>query len=92
MIKILQNHNVSKDKLYTKGSVGSICMHQSLLGDHTTGSMVVDIKEKMPTVWITGSSTPCLSIYKPVYFNNIVAPLFLEEEKSLAYWLNTNIY
>ena len=48
MIKILQNHNVSKDKLYTKGSVGSICMHQSLLGDHTTGSMVVDIK-KMPT-------------------------------------------
>ncbi|HNZ77146.1 MAG TPA: carcinine hydrolase/isopenicillin-N N-acyltransferase family protein [Bacilli bacterium] len=87
MIKILQNHNVSKDKLYTKGSVGSICMHQSLLGDHTTGSMVVDIKEKMPTVWITGSSTPCLSIYKPVYFNNIVAPLFLEEEKSLAYWL-----
>lgn len=87
MIKILQSHHGSKNKLYTKGSVGSICMHQSLLGDHTTGSMVVDIKEKMPTIWITGSSTPCLSIYKPVYFNNIVAPLFLEEEKSLSYWL-----
>jgi dipeptidase len=31
-----------RQKLYTKGSVSSVCMHQSLLGDHTTGSMVVD--------------------------------------------------
>ncbi len=87
MITILQSHHTKKDNLYAKGSVGSICMHQSLLGDHTTGSMVVDIKEKMPTIWLTGSSTPCLSIYKPTYFGNLVAPLFVDEEKSLAYWL-----
>ncbi|MDD2493261.1 MAG: carcinine hydrolase/isopenicillin-N N-acyltransferase family protein [Bacilli bacterium] len=87
MIAILQSHNGNLDKLYTKGSVGSICMHQSLLGDHTTGSMVVDIKEVMPTIWLTGSSTPCLAIYKPVYFNHLVAPLFADEAHSLAYWL-----
>lgn len=87
MIAILQSHNGNLNKLYTKGSVGSICMHQSLLGDHTTGSMVVDINEAMPTIWITGSSTPCLAIYKPVYFENAVAPLFIDEKKALAYWL-----
>ncbi|HKM30094.1 MAG TPA: hypothetical protein VJZ51_05015, partial [Bacilli bacterium] len=87
MMVALQSHTVAKPSLYKKGSVGSICMHQSLLGDHTTGSMVVDINQTFPTIWITGSSTPCLAIYKPVYFGNIVAPLFKTEKDSLAYWL-----
>ncbi len=76
-----------RHKLYTKGSVSSVCMHQSFLGDHTTGSMVVDFREDIPVIWVTGSSTPCLSVFKPVFFGHINPPVFLDEKDSLNYWL-----
>ena len=34
----------------------------------------------MPTIWLTGSSAPCLSVYKPFYFGNDV----LNEENFIA--------
>lgn len=88
MFAALRTHDTDdRDKLYKKGSVSSVCMHQSLLGDHTTGSMVVDSREDIPVIWITGSSTPCLSIFKPVFFGHIIPPVFLNDKDSLEYWL-----
>ena len=62
-----------------------------LFGDHTTGSMVSVIKDKSITVWITGSSSPCLSIFKPLYFEQtgefIAPPAFTNEQDSFKYWL-----
>lgn len=86
MMITLKSHT-SENDLYTKGSVGSICMHQSVLGDHTTGSMVVNLAEDFPTVWITGCSTPCLSLFKPTFLGALTGPLFDDEQKSLEYWL-----
>lgn len=88
MMKILSSHTEQNEsKLFRKGSVQSVCMHKSLLGDHTTGSMVVESRNHGDTIWITGSSTPCLSLYKPVYFGIVVPPVFTKPEDSLLYWL-----
>jgi len=88
MMATLRSH-LEKDskKLYTKGSVKSVCMHKNFLGDHTTGSMIVESRPEIDTIWLTGSSTPCLSIYKPTYFGVVVPPVFADKKSSLAYWL-----
>lgn len=85
----LRTHDNEDDttKLYEKGSVSSVCMHQSILGDQTTGSMVVDSRGENPFIWITGSSTPCISIFKPVVFGEIIPPVFASAEESYNYWL-----
>ena len=87
VFNVLRSHNDKVDKkLYTKGSVKSICMHQSMLGDQTTGSMVVHYG-KQTTIWITGSSSPCMSIFKPVVFGDIYSPVFSSDFDSCNYWL-----
>ncbi|MEG1706803.1 MAG: hypothetical protein RR291_04840, partial [Clostridia bacterium] len=91
MRKALASHredNMSLKTLVTRGSVDSVCMHQSPLGDHTTGSMMVEFYQDFNTLWLTGSSTPCLSIYKPYIFGEQSQVVFGSQEESLAYWLN----
>lgn len=68
---VLQQHNLP-DPRFTprKATTGSICMHATglLNPSQTTGSMVVELrKEKPSTVWLTGTSSPCLSVYKPFF-------------------------
>lgn len=88
MVALLQSHRIGDSRsLYAKGDVGSLCMHKSLLGDHTTGSFVADFGAPFDTFWIPGSSTPCLSVFKPVYFGNALPPVFADPKKSLEYWL-----
>ena len=88
---ILRQHATSQKKCIRKGSVRSVCMHAGLLDNHTTGSMLVSVKDDFITIWITGSSTPCLSIFKPLYFDRlgsfVVPPCFIDEASSLKYWL-----
>ncbi len=61
----------------TQGSVASPCMHAGgMVGDHTTASMIVELGDKI-TVWLTGSSTPCISLFKPWIFGDVpTAPVF----------------
>jgi len=80
------HHEKDEKKLYRTGSVKSVCMHQSALGSHTTGSMVVHYGEKI-SIWITGASSPCLSVFKPVPFGEEIAPVFFKAEDSVKYWL-----
>ncbi|HBP25982.1 MAG TPA: hypothetical protein DD618_03420, partial [Acholeplasmatales bacterium] len=89
IMDLLRSHD-PKDalKLYEKGSIGSVCMHQSLIGDHTTGSMIVEQRKNHATIWLTGCGTPCLSVYKSTFFGETVAPVFTNESESLAYWLD----
>jgi len=50
-------------------------MHASgLLTPHqTVGAMVVELrKENPPTIWLTGSAAPCLSLFKPFYLDSPV--------------------
>jgi hypothetical protein len=60
-----------------------------IVGDHTTGSIVAELREGKPaTVWCTGSSTPCISTFKPVFLaEGTIPPVFENEDASRKYWL-----
>lgn len=75
-IEILQSHgNNPETKL---DSMESICLHSGGITtpSETTGSMISILRESLITVWLTGTSHPCLSLYKPFYFGtNILESL-----------------
>lgn len=72
--QILRSHGEhQKSFLPQNGNTKSICMHASglLTPSQTTGSMVVELrKEKPASIWLTGTSAPCISFFKPFYFGN----------------------
>ena len=91
MMAALRSHDPrDEEKLFSKGSVRSVCMHAGgAVGDHTTGSLVVQLRRDKPmTLWITGASTPCISAFKPVFFGvDSGAPVFGDEVDAKRYWL-----
>jgi|AGTN01.2.fsa_nt_gi Dipeptidase len=84
VIKILRGH--SPDKREDSASVGSVCMHAGgIVGDHTAGSYVASLK-KDENYYITGSSMPCLSFFKPYVFGSPVVPS--DESEARRVWAN----
>lgn len=82
MKKALCCHSSSKIDV-NKSSTDSVCMHAgNLFGDQTTGSYFGEINE---LYFVTGSSFPCLSIYKPLTKDAEILPE--DEEVALKYWL-----
>jgi secernin len=91
MMEILRSHDESHGgkSPFTRSALSSVCMHGGgLVGDHTTGSYVAELAEPLDTYWITGGSTPCISVFKPFWLtdNNVV---FSEEQEqdALDFWL-----
>ena len=85
----LRRHRHGSDP-FGKGDVGSVCMHfGGLVGDHTTASMVVELAEGRTVVWNTGTSLPCVSLFKPWLFgSDMTAPVFAPgDEGAKRYWL-----
>lgn len=73
-MQILRSHK-SSDFTSDSARPDSICMHATgLFSPHqSTGSMVAELRKNgSHTVWLTGSSSPCLSLYKPFYFGSDV--------------------
>jgi dipeptidase len=70
-IRILQTHNLPDPEFKPKkANTASLCMHATGLTNpsQTTGSMVAEVRSNGPsTVWLTGTSMPCLSIYIPFF-------------------------
>ncbi len=70
--KILSSHYVdgagfNPTKMYNGGSV---CMHATDFSNptQTVGSIIAEIRKKKPsTYWFTGTSNPCISVYKPFF-------------------------
>ena len=88
LFEALRMHTHSESPLCS-ASVASPCMHAGgLVGDHSTSSMVVELSEKRILVWATGSSTPCISLFKPYMFGNpVCAPVFGKGDlDALGYW------
>ena len=56
----------------------------------TTGSFIAHLKKNRKTFWATGSSAPCIGIYKPIWFDGKVLPIINEnlngEFNSKFYW------
>ncbi len=89
VMRALRTHDAGVKNPFAQGSVSSCCMHYgAAVGDHSTASMVVRLDGGAPTVFLTGASTPCVSLYKPYRFGNparlpIAAP---GDEAGARYW------
>ena len=87
MMAALRAHTA--DAPFARGSVGSPCMHfGGLVGDHTTSSLIADVTKERTLLWLTGSSCPCVSLFKPWLFSDQpVCPVFADNDKAgEAYW------
>lgn len=91
MKQILRSHEPGlEDHQFSKHSLKSVCMHGGFIfGDHTTGSYVVELNDLRPTFLVTGASTPCLSLFKPLWLIEAEGLTFNEqqEEEALQFWL-----
>ena len=84
-IEILSSHYVDGNefdpsKMYNGGSV---CMHATDFTNPTqsVGSMIAEIrKDEASTFWLTGTSNPCISVYKPFFMggNSLKQTEFIE--------------
>lgn len=92
-MRTLQTHNIDDAGFKpSKANTGSVCMHATsiLNPSNTTGSMVAEIRSSLPsTIWLTGTSHSCLSIYIPFYFgtnvfNDVKSPS--EKEDDSLWW------
>jgi secernin len=89
---ILRSHTPRHQKdPFAHSSLGSVCMHGGFLfGDHTTGSYVASVAEGQVTYWATGSSTPCIAVFKPYWLtdapNGMVFPE-AQAQDSLSFWM-----
>lgn len=87
---MLRQHDCMVKNPFGKGSVSSACMHYGgLVGDHTTSSMVISLEKNRTVVWSTGSSLPCVSLFKPwIFGTEEILPIVPEGSKEgEAYWL-----
>ncbi|MCQ1528279.1 C69 family dipeptidase [Lutispora saccharofermentans] len=86
MMSILRSHcDNDKVKNFKAGSMKSVCMHGGgIVSSQTTGSMVVQLKDGDITLWTTGTSLPCISLYKPYWFTKSREMFFSEEEQHKA--------
>lgn len=86
----LRQHDGNMTNPFARGSVSSACMHYGgLVGDHTTASMVVSLEPDRTILWTTGTSAPCVSLFKPWCFGTEeILPIAPEHSSGAeAYWL-----
>lgn len=81
-----QHHKGNENPL--AGSNRDVCMHAAgyIRRHQTTGSMIARIAPQGPTVLFTGTSAPCLSIFRPAAFDgefSVLTPADKEIEAML---------
>lgn len=89
LMRALRAHAPEIHNPLCQNSVRSVCMHAGgAIGDHTTASMVVELGDIIK-LWVTGSSTPCISLFKPWAFGNPPTPPVFEagDARAKEYWL-----
>jgi hypothetical protein len=90
MKSILRSHHPSLEgKQFRRPCLKSICMHGGgIIGDHTTGSYVASLSPEQCTYWVTGSPTPCTSIFKPLWLIDSEDIPFTERDldKAQTFW------
>ena len=90
MMEILRSHEqkLGHQGPFRRSSLGSGCMHGGgLVGDHTTGSYIASLSSTLDTYWVTGSSTPCISVFKPYWMTENEILFDREQGEALHYWL-----
>ena len=85
VMEILRGHNPRKRE--NAASVGSVCMHAGgLIGDHTTGAYIGVLSPEGDEYYITASSLPCLSMFKPFIVGKKLPPSCRDEKAGRAFW------
>ena len=79
LMRILRGHSTGTpgDQWSPTGSCPyGLCMHAGAQDkpSQTTGSLVSEIRENQTIHWVTGTSSPCISIFKPVLMNVPLPP------------------
>ena len=71
-MELLATHNLPEEEFQPgRCTTASLCMHATGPANpsQTTGSMVAEIRTNGPsTLCLTGTASPCLSVYKPYFF------------------------
>ena len=69
VMRIMRSHYSDPDFKPSKGSMRDICMHAGgpTRPSQTAGSQISLLYEKVGVHWFTATSTPCISLYKPVF-------------------------
>lgn len=101
-MKTLRDHGPDADKNWLPGKsvVGAeVCMHASfgpIRGSQTTGSMVSHLTENGHTHWMTGTSAPCTSVFKPVWIDAGLPDLGISPtgtyESQTLWWRHENLH
>ncbi len=96
MIKVLSSTTLEGKKFThvspTKGSMRDVCMHYGglLRPSQTASSQISELYKDLQVHWITGTSLPCLSIFKPVYlvsgFPNLNYAVATNKYDPESYW------
>lgn len=100
VFETLRSHRVEENFRPDKGINGAdLCMHSGfgpIRVSQTTGSMVVEQDDERLVVWVTGSSAPCLSIFKPMSLdqelNYFGQPPELEYDSQSYWWQQERIH
>lgn len=91
LMETLRSHCPHREgQQFRRSTLKSVCMHGGgVIGDHTTGSYVASLKKDNCMYWVTGSSTPCLSVFKPLWLIDGDPLTFNEDEETAAieYWM-----
>lgn len=102
MIEMLRHHDDKADPNWSpdKGITGAdVCMHSGwgpIRGSQSTGSMVSLLDRSDTVHWLTGTSAPCTSLFKPVWLDcglpeHGEAPTGTYSDKTL-YWSHEAIH
>ena len=76
IMETLRDHNIKEEEEATwspsKAKAKSVCHHSigMTIPDQTVGSLVSHLKKDIQVHWITGTSAPCTSTFKPVFLPN----------------------
>ncbi len=72
-MNFLRQHAHSHEKLNADLTGADVCMHAAagpVRNSQSVGSMVAQLKEGASTYWLTGTSAPCTSVFKPVWMDS----------------------
>ena len=95
MMRALRTHDKTVTNPFQAAALSSCCMHYGgAVGDQSTASMIVRLCDGAPTVYLTGTSTPCVSLYKPYRFGNPVRLPVVQpgDEAGLRYWRDAELF
>jgi len=74
----LRDHNTAHFEPSKSLISNTVCAHAAngitRHASQTTNSMIVHLTQDKPTVWVTATAAPCLSVFKPLWFEGRVIP------------------